>query len=226
MIRYLHMIHEIQRKLLELNKERDLKNMKLQDVADLVGVKHRQQVKYHMQKAGILEDPKNTSRKKRQLQSDKIASLPIMGTANCGDATLIAEDVVEGYLPISKKLLPSGHNVNNLFVVRAMGESMNQASVNDKTIDDGDYVVIDEVDKDASDGDYVLSIINGMANIKRFTKDPESDEYILLESESDKVFPLIYIHKNDIDDYLVNGKVIDVIKSRYKKSDDIYYEPI
>ncbi len=219
------MKHPIQQKLIELSKSRDLRKMKLRDIGELIGIDnpHPQRIKYHMQKIGILEHSKNTSVKKNTT-IDKIVSLPIMGTANCGDATMFAENLIDGYLPISRRLLPSKYNTDHLFIVRASGDSMNDADINDKDIQDGDFIVIDESDKTASDGDYVLSIINGMANVKRYTEDTQN-EHIILESESRKFFPPIYIHKDDIDDYLINGKVIDVIK-KPRPQDDLTYENI
>ena len=71
-------------------------------------------------------------------------------------------------------------------------------------------------------GDYVLSIIDGMANIKRYFRDLEYQRIILLSESSASISP-IFIHRDDMDNYLVNGKVIQVIKkpktawSKFKK---------
>ena len=48
-----------------------------------------------------------------------------------------------------------------------------------------------------------------MANIKKYVLEKEN-ERILLISESTKNYPPIIIHWDD--DFLINGKVIDVIK--------------
>ena len=99
---------------------------------------------------------------------------------------------------------------------------MNKASVDGKTIDDGDYVLVDTEDKNAKSGDYVLSIINGMANIKKYAEDTQNRQ-IILSSESKNYFPPIYIHEDD--DYLINGKVVDVLK-KPNKDDEFSYEPV
>ncbi len=58
-------------------------------------------------------------------------------------------------------------------------------------------------------GDIVLSIIDGMANIKRFFLDKANNQVVLV-SDSTKEFPPIYIHEDD--DFMINGKVVQVIK--------------
>ena len=100
---------------------------------------------------------------------------------------------------------------------------MNKASVGGKNIEDGDYVIIDGQDKHPKDGDYVLSIINGMANIKKFVKDEKNNMVVLL-SESRQYFPPIYIHEDDLSDYVISGKVVQVIEG--PRSDDVYLDPI
>lgn len=222
------MIHPIQKRLLELSQQYNLEKMGLRQIGKLIGVEHPQKVKFHLQRIGLLKG----GRKKKpdhikpsiQTEDRKIVSIPILGLANCGDATMIAEDRIEGILPVSKKLLPPKHHVADLFAIKAIGSSMNRASINGKTIEDGDYVIIDGGDKFAENGDYVLSIISGLANIKRFVDD-KKNEQIVLQSESENYFPPIHIHKDDLDEYLVNGKVLEVIKQP-RDSEEYFYEPL
>jgi len=86
---------------------------------------------------------------------------------------------------------------------------MNCATVGGKAIDDGDYVVIDGENRTPEDGDLVLSVIDGMANIKRYRFDRENNQIVLL-SESTQSFSPIFIHPDD--DYEINGKVVQVVK--------------
>ena len=78
-------------------------------------------------------------------------------------------------------------------------------------------------DRNVKTGDYILSIISGLANIKRFTED-KIHRQVVLQSESSQFFPPIHIHEDDMDEYLVNGKVVEVIKQ--PNQDDMYYDPI
>ena len=86
---------------------------------------------------------------------------------------------------------------------------MNRATIDGKKIENGDYVIVDVDDKNVKNGDIVLSIIDGMANIKRLFVDHENNQVVLM-ADSTKEFPPIYIHADD--DFMVNGKVIQVIK--------------
>ncbi|MBI2673751.1 MAG: hypothetical protein HYX23_00515 [Candidatus Zambryskibacteria bacterium] len=220
------MMHPTQQKLLELSQRYDLKKIGLRQIGRLIGIEHPQKVKFHMEKLGLLDNGK----KKRAIsiksplttKAKSLLSIPILGLANCGDATMLAEARIEGTLPISKKLLPTSH-LDNLFAVKAVGLSMNRASVNGKSIDDGDYVIVDGEDKNVKTGDYVLSVIGGLANIKRFLED-KAHKQIVLQSESSQFFPPIHIHEDDLDEYLVNGKVVEVIKQ--PQENEYRYEPI
>lgn len=135
---------------------------------------------------------------------------------------MVAEDRIEAMLVVSPKMVPVAH-FDNLFAVKAVGVSMNRANFNDKTIEDGDYVVVDGQDRDAKTGDYVLSVIGGLANIKKYIED-KIHRQIVLESESDQFFPPIHIHEEDLDDYIVNGKVVEIIKQPV--TEELRYEPI
>lgn len=220
------MSHPIQEKLLNLSQRYDLRKMGLRQIGRIIGVDHPQKVKFHMKKLGLLDGDKKVPAKRIKSplrDSGKgLLSIPILGLANCGDATMFAEARVEGTLPISKKLLQAEYT-EGLYAVKAVGVSMNRASVNGKAIEDGDYVVVDGEDKDVKTGDYVLSVIGGLANIKRFSED-KTHRQVVLQSESTQYFPSIYIHEDDLDDYLVNGKVVDVIKQ--PKEDNFRYEPV
>ena len=86
---------------------------------------------------------------------------------------------------------------------------MNQAQIGTEklSIEDGDYVVVDSSNTSPRNHDYVLSVIDGMANIKKFV---QRGDQIALISESAHSYQPILIHPDD--NYLVNGVVIQVIK--------------
>ena len=86
---------------------------------------------------------------------------------------------------------------------------MNRSMIDGKRIEDGDYVIVDADARDPQNGDVVLSVIDGLANLKRFHLD-KPNRQIALVSESTQAFPPIYIHEDD--DFFVNGKVVQVIK--------------
>lgn len=140
--------------------------------------------------------------------------IPVVGAANCGQAVTFADENIEGYLTISQNMLNTRFRPNEMFAVKAVGSSMNKSSVGGKSISDGDYVIIDNHRGSINDyrNKYVLSIINGMANIKKFTID-EQNHTVVLISESTESYPPIFIHEEDFGSYMVNGIVADVVKA-------------
>ncbi len=139
-------------------------------------------------------------------------SIPLVGAANCGPASILAEENIEGYLSIPKTLVSKR---SGIFALRAVGNSMNRANVKGKTINEGDLVLIDSEDRNVNDGDYVLSIIDGAANLKRYSLDNKLGQVKLL-SESSEVFKPIFILSGD--DFAINGKIIAVIKQNERKA--------
>jgi len=134
--------------------------------------------------------------------------LPIVGSANCGPAELLAEENIEGYVKAPKEMKRSQW----VFVVRADGKSMNKARIGKEkhNIEPGDYVVIDAEDRDPESGDYVLSIIDGSANLKKFVRDDRHGGIKLVSESTETKYKPIYISSED--NFMVNGKVIGVIK--------------
>jgi SOS-response transcriptional repressor LexA len=206
---------------LNLAKERNLAGMTLRGIGEMVGEPDSpQKIKHHldqlMQKGLLLASADGKKLKPAVAGLDKqskIISLPIVGSANCGQALIFADEKVEEYLKISLHTLDRAlsRRIGDLYVLRAVGDSMNRASIRGNSIEDGDYVVIDKTIKIPDNGDYVVSVIDGCSNIKRFRKDPKTHQIILF-SESTIDFSPIYIHEEDFSDYLVCGKVVDVFK--------------
>jgi repressor LexA len=206
-------MHQIQEKILKTVREKNLDGMTLREIGELIGEKFPQKVKHHMdqlEKKGFIKTDKHSKSIKLASQSPikngGLISIPIVGTANCGPATIFANENIEGYIKISKNIL---QKCQNIFAIRAQGLSMNQASINGNNIEDGDYLIIDSSSTSPSDGDIVLSVIDDMANIKKYVWDEEHNQVVLV-SQSTKDIPPIYIHEDD--SFMVNGKVIQVIK--------------
>lgn len=200
-----------------ISNNENIGKLSLRKLAKIVGVEGKPQIiKHHLgqlEKSGLIKiSPKDGSIKKvgRKTTDSKspIYSLPVVGSANCGPATIFAEENIEKYLKISSKLLPRGKNT--LFALIASGNSMNQTNVNGKNIEDGDFVIVDSQSTNYKDGDIVVSVLEGMANIKRFFRN-EKSKMIALVSESTEDYLPIYISESD--DLIINGKVVDIIKN-------------
>jgi phage repressor protein C with HTH and peptisase S24 domain len=70
-------------------------------------------------------------------------------------------------------------------------------------------VLIDSANREAHDNDYVLSIIDGCANIKKFKRGKKGDVMLVSESTNKKHKP-IFVSSGD--DFMVNGKIFDIVK--------------
>ncbi len=139
-----------------------------------------------------------------------LIAIPVYGTADCGDATRFAENYVQKNIRVSGALV---QYKKGLFAVQADGFSMNRAKIgkSKRSIDPGDYVIVDADVKTPENGEYVLSVIDGLANIKKFYLDQEHQQ-VMLVSESTKDYPPIVIGESEIGQYVLSGKVVEVIK--------------
>jgi len=208
-------MHPIQKRILKLIEDNPLENISVRQIGLLVGVEHPQMIKHHIEQLEIkgLARYDKINKKLSSLQTSTsnglLLTLPIYGSANCGQATTFADDYVEGYLKVSRSLLKQ---TEDIIALEASGESMNLASVNGKqNIQDGDYVIVDTKQKNPKTGDYVVSIIDGLANIKKFILDEENHQIVLMP-ESTKNYSPIFIGEDEIGEYSICGKVIQVIK--------------
>ncbi|MCL4517716.1 MAG: hypothetical protein M1587_00800 [Thaumarchaeota archaeon] len=212
------MMHELQKKLFRLAQEKNLAQYTLREIAEMVGETSPQKIKHHLQqleKRGLIRIDKakgviqrtGTSWIGSDRGKSRLIAIPIVGRANAGPARAIAEENIEGFLRISDSLLKH-RGSRHLFALKVDGPSMNRVGIDGKRIEDGDYAIIDYEYSDPRNGDIVLSIIDGAANIKKFYRDEDGN--IVLASDSTQDFPPIYIHKND--DYMINGKVVQVVK--------------
>ena len=206
-------MHYIQEKLLKLIDHQNISGLTLREVGSLVNETLPQKIKHHLsqlqRKGFIIIDKKNSVIKRisgNTKNSDVFISVPIYGTANCGPRTIYASQNLEGYLKVSKKLLTKR---DKIFALRAEGNSLNKANINGKNIEDGDFVIIDSQATNPKNGDYIVSIIEEMANIKKYIWDAKNSQ-IILGSESTQNYNPIYVHEDD--NIIINGKVIDVIK--------------
>lgn len=206
-------MHTLQEKVLKLIDDKSISGMTLRQIGEEIGEKFPQKIKHHidqLEKKGFIKIDKAKKeivrRRQGAILNTQLISVPIVGVANCGPATIFANENIEGYLKISKNIL---NKCKNVFAIRAQGLSMNKAMIQGKTIEDGDYLIIDSDNTTPSYGDIILSVIDDMANIKKYVWD-EVNNQIVLVSQSTQDIPPIYIHQDD--SFMINGKVIQVIK--------------
>ncbi len=205
-------MHKIQEKLLKIIDDINLKQMSLRQIARLIGEEHPQKIAHHfsqLEKKRLVKVDKNSGGIKKIVKGfdNAFVNIPIFGCADCGPANMFADENMEGFLKISKKIIGGAEG---LFAVKAKGASMNKAKVNGKlNIEDGDYVIVDKGAAMPNNGDYVLSVIDETANIKRYFFDKENNQIALMSESTEKFHP-IYIHPED--KFMINGAVRSVIK--------------
>lgn len=211
-------MNENQEKIIDLAKKKDISKMNFREIGRELGIPNPQTVIYHLEqlkKKGLLyldTHKKQRVAKPKAFVLDNLFNIPIVGAANCGPASQLAQEDITGYLKISPRSLGASRP-DGLIAVRAVGDSLNRANIHGDSIESGDYVIVDSKQW-PNNGSYVLSIIDGMANFKKFFKDDKKQE-IRLVSESSKDFPPIIMHKDDLETsgYLINGVVVRVIKN-------------
>lgn len=133
---------------------------------------------------------------------DQTVQIPLVGSIACG-APLLAIENIEAYIPYDTRDLRG--NSDDYFFLRAVGDSMNATSVNGKTIDDGDYVLVKKQDY-PDFGKRIVALIGENATIKRLKR---GDGHIILEPESNNpANKPIYV----FEEISVQGIAEDVIK--------------
>ena len=159
----------------------------------------------HQARALNIQEYHTTAKSMRRVEL--LYSVPIYGMANAGAAKIFAEENLFGYIKIPETL----HiKTTNLFAVKVQGDSMNQANINGKNLEEGDFALIDFEYQNPQNGDYVLSIIDDCANLKKFEKNSKTNTVRLISESTNTTHKPIYISSKD--KYKVNGKVVAVVK--------------
>ncbi|HDY68880.1 MAG TPA: repressor LexA [Candidatus Scalindua sp.] len=121
--------------------------------------------------------------------------IPLVGTVACGTPVL-AEENIEGMIPVSTKLAKSPHRY---FLLKAEGDSMNEKGVND-----GDLVLVRQ-QLTADNGDMIVALVDDEATIKEFYR--LGDLIILKPKSTNKQHKPIVLTK----DFQIQGVVVTAI---------------
>lgn len=140
--------------------------------------------------------------------NERFLDVPVFGMANAGAATMFADQYIEGYLKVSKKIV---RNARTVFAIQVSGTSMNKARVNGKTIQNGDFILVDSSWRHYDNGDKVLVAIDGLATVKTY-RSVNGKNVVLLPESTDKRHKPIFLTEDD--HFVINGKVIDVLKMK------------
>lgn len=129
-------------------------------------------------------------------------SVPVLGRIAAG-LPLLAEENLEGELPLAASALPGGGE--DIFALRVRGESMIEAH-----ICDGDLVVVRRQDS-AQPNDIVVALIGdgneAEATVKRFFRE---GEHVVLKPEHPTMAPIVVDPRER--QVRVLGKVVGVVR--------------
>lgn len=128
-------------------------------------------------------------------ESARTVAVPLVGTVTCG-APILAQENIEAMIAVSTRLAKPGYKY---FLLRAKGDSMNQAG-----IDDGDLILVKQ-QPIANNGEKVVALIDDEATVKEFQK--RGDVVALLpKSSNPKHKPIILEYE-----FQVQGIVVATI---------------
>lgn len=131
-------------------------------------------------------------------------NIPILWYANAWTPLVDASELEYWVLPISKKII--SWDEKNYFVLKVEWTSMNNYTVNWKSVENGSYVLIKKDEINTNTSDAFLFIVNWAATLKKYKKDGDNI-YLLPESKDDFHNPIIL---SEDDNIMVNGKIVDV----------------
>jgi len=210
-------MHPTQQKILNLANSIKLNKKNPRIIARFIDIKNPQNIVHHIEqlerKKFISISDNGDIKVNMQIsqQASNLFQLPIYGSASAGPAVDFAEQKIDGYLAVPSSEIGRS-NKNGLYLVMVNGDSLNNTkALRGGPAETGDYAIIDGNNKSPNNGDYVLSVIDGLANLKRFYKDKENKR-IELKSESKMETKPIYIKEEHLGDYVINGVIIGIIK--------------
>ena len=178
----------------------------LDEIRQYIGVSSIRTAAQHLEsleRKGFLRRERNAKRNIRLLDPDaaeeQLVSVPVFANVGCGTPSVLTERIFDEFVSVSNALVKK-INKENLFVVRAVGNSMLDAGVRD-----GDFVLVEKTE-DVQTGDLVVTIIEDTAVLKRLTI--THNAIILDPMNADGKYPRIIMSR----DFQIFGRMIDVIK--------------
>ena len=121
--------------------------------------------------------------------------IPLIGSVACG-MPIFADENIEAEVSISVEMIKNGYKY---FLLRAEGDSMNEAGINN-----GDLLLIRQ-QQDAENGDRVLALIDEEATVKEYNR--SGGMVILKPKSTNKIHQPIILTS----DFRIQGIVEEVI---------------
>lgn len=153
---------------------------------------------YLEEKGRLAKDYNNSYISNALSQSNDTTEVPLLGYIPCGPLEEIIENA-EAYIRLPRSLTGSG----KYFLLRAHGESMINAGIND-----GDLVLIEQ-SKNAEVGNIIVALVDNEVTLKRLKYNEEKQAYYL-HPENEK-----------LDDIYVKNLTIQGIAKKVIKVKDL-----
>ena len=125
-------------------------------------------------------------------QTERVVTIPLVGSVPCG-LPLLAEENTEAFIPVSQRIAKPGAQY---FLLRAMGDSMDKAGIND-----GDILVVRQQPV-ADEGENVVALLGDSATVKEFRR--KGDKVVLMPRSSNAAHQPIVLEN----DFMVQGVVV------------------
>lgn len=128
--------------------------------------------------------------------------VPLVGRISAG-IPILAQENIEALIPVTSALAKPG---NKYFLLRIVGDSMNEASLDGVKIKNGCIVLVRQ-QSTANNGDKVVALINDEATVKNFEK---TKNIVILKPQSNKASykPIVLT-----DNCIIQGVVVAVLPS-------------
>ncbi|MBI1912783.1 MAG: repressor LexA [Deltaproteobacteria bacterium] len=173
----------------------------LRDICERFGIKGPKNAAKHLdalERKGFIKRNPNISRAIEIIDSavKNAVSIPIVGHVRAGSPHPAIEDIL-GHVALDSRFF----KCRDAFMLKVEGDSMTGAG-----IDEGDFLIV-RPEKDASDGEIVVAMLDGQATVKRFFRKGGS---VMLKPENPNLEPIIIDEMSG--EFSIIGKVISVIK--------------
>ena len=138
----------------------------------------------------LIRDPEE------EVSNARTVDVPLVGNIACG-MPILAEENIEAMIPVSKSFIRSSRRY---FLLRAKGDSMNDAGIDDKDL------LLVEKKPIANPGEKVIALIDDEATVKFFR--PKKDFTLLIPKSKNPIHKPIIVSK----DFIIQGIVRKVVK--------------
>lgn len=126
---------------------------------------------------------------------NQTVDVPVVGSVAAG-TPILAEENIEGFVPISTSLVKPG---GSYFLLRVTGDSMNDGGIND-----GDFVLVRQQPV-AETGERVVVLIDDEATVKIFH--PQKDVVVLKPRSTNPKYKPIILDR----DFQIQGVVVAAV---------------